>query len=267
MAIIDDFDGFLIDLDGVIWVGDRLVPGAEGAVRTLRDRKKGILFLTNDPRSSREQYATKLRRLGLDSDPSEVLTAGAATAAHIARREGRANRKAYVIGSPALKAEVEAAGITVMEGEDGLDADVVVVGCHDGFDYTELRIAAQAVRRGAGFYATGRDATFPMDDSPWPATGAILAAVETAAGRSANVVRKPEPDMFRIARELIPDAGRCLVVGDRLDSDIAGGRRAGLATALVLTGSATEAEAESASPAPDFVIPDLGALINDPRTS
>jgi glycerol 3-phosphatase-2 len=248
----------------VVWIGDTLVPGADGVVRTLRERGKRILFLTNDPRSSREQYAAKLRRLGVAGDPAELLTAGAATAEHIARLDEGTNRTAFVIGTPALKAELEAVGLTVVEGEDGLLAEVVVIGGHDGFDYTELRIASQAVRRGADFYGTGRDATFPMGDGPWPAAGAILAAVETAAGRSAHVVGKPEPDLFRIARGLIPDAERCLVVGDRLDSDIAGGRQAGLATALVLTGSTTEAEAASASTAPDFVIADLGALLIDP---
>jgi glycerol 3-phosphatase-2 len=227
----------------------------------MRERGKEVLFLTNDPRSSREQYAEKLRGLGVDCDRSEVLTAGAATAEHVARQAGAPGGSAFVIGTPALKEEVAAVGLAVTDGDDGSEADVVVVGGHDGFDYTELRIASQAVRRGARFYATGRDATFPMPGGSWPAAGSILAAVETASGRRAHVVGKPEPDMFRIARDLIPEARRCLVVGDRLDSDIAGGRRAGLATALVLTGSTTEEEAASADPAPDFVIPDLRALV------
>ncbi len=264
MAVIDDFDGFLIDLDGVVWVGDALVLGADDAIRTLQARRKHVVFLTNDPRSSGEEYAAKLRRLGLDVARSRVLTAGAATALHIARHEETANRSVFVIGTPALQAELEAVGLTVVEGEEGRTADLVVVGGHDGFDYTELRIASQAIRRGAGFYATGRDATFPMPDGPWPAAGAILAAVETAAGRPAHVVGKPEPDMFRVARELIPEARRCVVVGDRLDSDIAGGRRAGLATVLVLTGSTTEADAAEAAPAPDFIVPDLKGLVGGP---
>jgi ribonucleotide monophosphatase NagD (HAD superfamily) len=100
-----------------------------------------------------------------------------------------------------------------------------------------------------------------MPDGPWPATGAILAAVEAAAGRPAHVVGKPEPDMFRVARELVSEAERCVVVGDRLDSDIAGGRRAGLTTVLVLSGSTTEAEAANAAPPPDFVLPDLRGLV------
>src|SRR6266581_1578484 len=173
-------------------------------------------------------------------------------------------RSAFVIVTPALKAEVRGAGLVVIEGEEGAQADFVVVGGHDGFTYDELRIATHALRRGAAFYATGRDATFPMPDGPWPAAGAILAAVETAAGRPARVIGKPEPEMFLVAREMLGEARRTVVVGDRLDSDIAGGHRAGLATVLVLTGSTTEAEAASASPAPDFVIPDLQSLVQAP---
>lgn len=264
MGVVDDFDGFLIDLDGVVWVGDSLVPGSDEAVATLRRRGKDVLFLTNDPRGSGEEYAARLQALGVGASPSDVLTAGAATAAHIAAQDATANRSAFVIGSPSLRAEIEAVGIAVVDGEDGRRADLVVVGGHGGFDYAELTIASLAVRRGAGFYATGRDATFPMPDGPWPATGAILAAVETAAGRRAHVVGKPEPDMFRVARDRIPEASRCVVVGDRLDSDIAGGRRAGLATVLVLTGSTTEAEAANADPGPDFVVRDLRSLVTGP---
>jgi ribonucleotide monophosphatase NagD (HAD superfamily) len=120
------------------------------------------VFLTNEPRTSREEYATKLRRLGVDVDESEILTSGAATAAYMARHEETANRAAFVIGSPALKREVQSLGLKVIQGEEGSGADFVVVGGHDDFGYTELRIASQAVRRGAGFYATGRDSTFPQ---------------------------------------------------------------------------------------------------------
>jgi glycerol 3-phosphatase-2 len=260
MAIVDHFNGFLIDLDGVVYVGETLVPEADDAVRALRAMDKNLLFLTNDPRSSREEYAVKLRRLGVDVQASEILTSAAATAACMAREEP-ANRSVFVVGAPALKGEIQSVGFTVLEGEQGSDADLVVVGGHDAFCYEELRIASLAVRRGAGFYATGRDPTFPMPDGPWPATGAILAAVETAAGRPAHVVGKPDPDMFRVAQDLLRGIRRCAVIGDRLDSDIAGGHRAGLATVLVLSGSTNEGEAREASPPPDFVVRSLSSLV------
>ena len=109
VSLIDDFDGFLIDLDGVVWVGDVLVPGADEAIGTLRARGKHVLFLTNDPRRSREEYASTLRQLGVDVEASRVLTSAAATAEHIGRHEDTADRSAFVIGSRALKAEVRRA--------------------------------------------------------------------------------------------------------------------------------------------------------------
>jgi glycerol-1-phosphatase len=140
-------------------------------------------------------------------------------------------------------------------------ADVVVVGAHERLSYEEIRIAAQAVRRGAELIGATRDATFPMPDGPWPGTGAILAAVETAAGRKADVVvGKPEPGMYEAARASL-GPGRVLAVGDRLDIDVAGARRAGLDSALVLTGGTTREAADAADPKPTHVADSLGALV------
>jgi glycerol-1-phosphatase len=237
VAIADRFAGFIIDLDGVVWVGDRPVPGAAETIGELRRRGKRVLFVTNDPRSSRQEYAAKLTEHGIPSARDDVLTAGAATAEVAAGAAGEGAR-AFVVGSPALKREVQAAGLSVVDGEAGRGAEVVVVGGHDGFDYHELRIAAGAARGGAALYATGRDPTFPMPDGPWPATGAVVAAIETASGARAIAVGKPEPGLFEVARErlgLPPD--RIAVVGDTPGSDVEGGRRAGMATVLVLTGT------------------------------
>ncbi|HET8953421.1 MAG TPA: HAD-IA family hydrolase, partial [Solirubrobacteraceae bacterium] len=140
-------------------------------------------------------------------------------------------------------------------------ADVVVVGAHEQLTYDEIRIAAQAVRRGAELIGATRDATFPMPDGPWPASGAVLAAIETAAGRTADrIAGKPEPPMYEAARDRL-GAGRCLGVGDRLEIDVLGARRAGMDSALVLTGGATRAEAEAAEHRPTHVADSLAALV------
>jgi HAD superfamily hydrolase (TIGR01450 family) len=156
---------------------------------------------------------------------------------------------------------MRAVGLRVLEGEPGRDADFVIVGGHGGFDYSELRIATLAVHRGARLYACNRDATFPMPDGPWPAVGAILAAVETATGTRAIAVGKPELAMFEAAREVIGPVGRIAMVGDNPASDIEGGRRAGLATILVLSGAASREDAERADPPPDHVVDDLAGLL------
>jgi HAD superfamily hydrolase (TIGR01450 family) len=188
-----------------------------------------------------------------------VVTSGSSLATLVREREGPGST-GFVIGSPALKRELEGAGLELLAGEAGRAAEVVAIGGHAGFDYHELRIAAQAVRGGASLYAAGRDATFPMPDGPWPATGAILAAVETAAETRAIVAGKPEPYIFETARALLGHCRRVAIVGDDLESDIAGGKRAGLLTILVLSGTTRSDDVGSADATPDLVLPDLAAL-------
>jgi glycerol-1-phosphatase len=251
-----DFDGLIVDLDGVVWLGGEAVPGSVAALAELRARRIPIVFLTNDPTGSRAEYAGRLARLGVEAAEREIVTAGSALAQLIRGREG-AGKTVFVIGSPALKGELERVGLRLVDGE----AEIVAVGGHPGFDYDELRIATQAVRRGASLYAAGRDATFPMPDGPWPATGAILAAVETASGARAIAAGKPEPYIFEIARSLLPDCRRVAIVGDHLESDVAGGKRAGLTTILVLTGTTSRGDLEAAEVEPDVVLDDLAGLV------
>lgn len=231
------FDGLIIDLDGVVWVGPTPIPGSVAAIAELRARGVRLLFMTNDPRGSRAEYAERLNALGVAASDGDVVTSGSTLATLVRHREG-VGATAFVIGSPSLKAEIRRAGLGVLAGEAGRNADIVAVGGHEGFDYDELRIATQAVRHGARLYAAGRDATFPMPDGPWPGTGSIVAAVEVAGGKPAIAVGKPEPFIFDIARSLLADCHRIAIVGDNLAADIAGGHRAGFTTILVLTGRA-----------------------------
>lgn len=262
-ALADRFDAFVLDLDGVVYVGERAVPRSPEAIAELRARGKRLVFLTNDPRSSRALYARRLAGVGVPAHEDEILTSAAATAQFLAERAGLAGAPVYVVGSPAFKAEMEGAGLRLVDGRGDPPA-AVVVGGHEGFDYGELKTASLAVRAGAELYAAGRDATFPTPEGPLPATGAVLAAIETATGRRAHVVGKPEPFVFEIARARLEPVERVAIVGDNLDSDVAGGRRAGLTTILVLTGIATADDVARAAVAPDYVVPDLGALL-DPR--
>ncbi|MGA8745866.1 MAG: HAD-IA family hydrolase, partial [Solirubrobacterales bacterium] len=168
---------------------------------------------------------------------------------------------AFVIGAPAFWEAARAAGLRTLEGDAGREADAVLVSGHRGFDYGELLTAALALQRGAALFATSRDPNLPMPGGPWPGTGAILAAVETATGRTAEIGGKPERCMFEMARGLIADAERVAMIGDRIASDIEGGRRAGLATILALSGSTSREEADLADPQPDLVINDLSELL------
>lgn len=253
------FDGLIIDLDGVVWVGAAAVPGSAAAIAELRTRGVQLLFLTNDPRSSRAEYVTRLAAIGIAAEESEIVSVGSALASFVREREGMGTT-AFVIGSPSLKGELARAGLEVLDGDTGRKAEIVAVGGHDAFNYDELRIATQAVRRGARLYAAGRDATFPMPDGPWPGSGSIVAAVEVAGGKAAIAVGKPEPFIFEVARSLLVGCRRVAIVGDNLAADIAGGKRAGLTTILVLSGTSTRDDIAGAEAAPDFVLPDLAAL-------
>jgi HAD superfamily hydrolase (TIGR01450 family) len=253
------YDQLLLDLDGCLWIGDEPTERAPEAVAALREAGKSVAFLTNDVRHAPEEFVRKLWRLGFQAALDEVLTVGAAIQYVLSGRDGGA---AYVVGSQALVDHVAEAGMRIVNRtEFATRADVVVVGGHDRFGYEELKIASQAVQRGAELIGATRDPTFPMPDGPWPGTGAVLAAVEVAAGRRASrVIGKPEPAMYEAARDRLGE-GRCLAVGDRLDVDVAGARHAGMDSALVLTGGTSRAEADAADPRPTHVAESLAALV------
>jgi HAD superfamily hydrolase (TIGR01450 family) len=259
MALADEFDGLLIDLDGVVWIGREMVPGSAEALRSLLDVGKEICFVTNNPGKPAAEYARRLGDAGVEVGAERIVTAGEATAQLAMERSGPGDT-AFVIGAAAFHETVEAAGLTLLDGEPGRDADVVVVSGHRDFDYEELLTATLALQRGAALFATSHDPTLPMPGGPWPGTGAILAAVETASGARAEIGGKPEPHLFEMARERMAAAERVAMIGDRVSSDIEGGRRAGLETVLVLSGATSREEAVSAEPAPDHVVESLATL-------
>jgi len=260
MAAADRFDGFLVDLDGVVWVGRELVPGAVEALCELYSAGKEIVFVTNNPGRPPSTYVERLQEAGVPVEDGRVVTAGVATAGLAAERLG-AGSSTFVIGAPAFHDSVAEAGLNPLDGEAAHQADAVIVSGHRGFDYEELLTATLALQGGATLFATSRDPTLPMPDGAWPGTGSILAAVETASGARAEIGGKPERHLFDQARALIGDAERVAMVGDRIASDIEGGRRAGLATILVLSGATSREQAAQADPGPDLIVDDLAALL------
>ncbi|HEX7059405.1 MAG TPA: HAD-IIA family hydrolase [Solirubrobacterales bacterium] len=257
---MDELDGFLIDLDGVVWEGADLIPGAVEAITALLGQGKEIVFVTNNSVRAPARYAERLREAGIAVADERVVTAGATTAELAAERMGH-GATAFVIGAPGFKETVAAAGLELLDGQVGQDADAVVVSGHREFDYAELLTATRALQGGAALFATSRDPTLPMPGGAWPGTGATLAAIETASGKRAEIGGKPERHLFDLARKLIGEAERVAMVGDRIASDIEGGRRAGLETILVLTGATSREEAADADPPPDHVVDDLAGLI------
>jgi glycerol-1-phosphatase len=271
MALADEFDGFLVDLDGVVWEGREFVPGAVGALTALLDAGKEIVFVTNNSVKQPPAYAARLRDAGVGIADDRVLTGGAVTA-RLAVEQAGTGGTAFVIGAPGFKETVAAAGLTLLDGQAGQSADAVVVSGHREFDYAELLTATLALQRGAALFATSRDPTLPMPGGAWPGTGATLAAIETASGKTAVIGGKPERHLFDLALQTLrcdfssnteeksQRNERVAMVGDRIASDIEGGRRAGLETILVLSGASSRADAEAADPSPDHIVDDLAAL-------
>jgi glycerol 3-phosphatase-2 len=256
---VSRYDQLILDLDGCVWVGDRPVPGAVEAVAALREAGKGLAFATNDPRQAGEEYVAKLWGMGIRASLSDVVTVGGAMQHLLA--ETRRGRTAFVIGTESMRRHVADAGLKLLNGTDlATRADVVVVGGTEDLVYADLRDAALALRRGADFLATGRDPTYPQPDGLWPGTGAIVAGLEYATERTASVVGKPEPQLFMTALDRLGE-GRTLVVGDRLDSDVAAAARARLDAALVLSGGTNAEELDGADPRPVAVADSLAKLV------
>jgi glycerol 3-phosphatase-2 len=261
VALADDFDAFLIDLDGVVWIGREPVPGSPETLAKLLEAGKRIAFVTNNPGKPPAAYAERLQSLGIAVGPEQIVTAGM-VAARLAATAAGPDGSAFVISRAPLKEMVAAAGVTVLEGEAGREASVVVVSGHRDFDYEALLTAKRALDGGAALIGTSRDPTMPMPGGEWPGTGAVLAAVETASGRVAEIAGKPERHLFELALAALGEQapGRVAMVGDRLSSDIEGGRRAGLATVLVRSGTDSE-DTAGAGPRPDHVVDALTGLL------
>jgi glycerol-1-phosphatase len=258
--LVRRYDQLILDLDGCVWLGEEPVPGSPEAIAELRAEGKRVAFVTNNPRRAGEEYVTKLWGIGVQASVADVVTAGGAVQHLLA--ETRKGKTAFVIGTDALRGHVADAGVRVLNGTDlASRAELVVVGGTDDLVFADLRDASLAVRRGAELIATGRDPTYPMPEGAWPGTGAILAAVETATGVSAQIVGKPEPQLLLTAVDRLGD-GRTLVVGDRLDADVAAAAAAGLDAALVLSGGTTADEARSAEPKPVAVAETLAELVS-----
>lgn len=226
MTIADHFDVFLIDLDGVVYLGGDPLQGAVEALDRLDRTGKEIRYLTNDPRPRRQTVARRLSDLGIQVETEEIVTSGWATARYLDRA---GVTSASTVGSDGLSAELRARGIRITEKAP----EAVVVGADEHTSYRDIRRATRHIDRGATFVGTNPDGSFPTPDGRAPGAGAIVRAVATAAGVEPIVVGKPEPLMFEMALEGSPDGTRSVVIGDNEETDVLGAHRAGLTGVLV----------------------------------
>ena len=244
---------WILDLDGVLWLNDEPISGSVGAVERLRGRGERVLFVSNNSAAGIDEYTAKLARMGVPTEPADVLTSAQAAATLLERGE-----TAVVCAGPGVEEALSARGIRVVrEGA----ADAVVVGWHTTFDYAEMTRATRAVMGGARLIGTNDDATYPTPSGPVPGGGAILASIATASGVNPTVAGKPNPPMVELVRARLGDDLRgATVVGDRPTTD---GRLAlalGVRFALVLSGVTAQADLP-VDPSPDEVAADLGSLV------
>lgn len=258
-ALIRSFDAVLSDLDGVVYAGKHAVPGAVEAYGRLGDAGVALAYITNNASRSEEEIAAHLRELGVPADGEHVFGSALAGAELLAARVP-AGAKVLVTGSEALRHHVRGLGFAVVVSAEDSPA-AVIQGFDPGIGWKDLAEASYAVAAGALWVATNTDMSIPQSRGLAPGNGTLVAAVASASGKAPLVAGKPHPPLFLSAAAHL-GSERPLVIGDRLDTDILGGNRAGMATALVLTGVDT-AQAALAAPVderPRYILPDLGAL-------
>jgi HAD superfamily hydrolase (TIGR01457 family) len=252
---------FVFDMDGVLYVGSKVLPGVNDVLNALTIRGFKYVLATNNSTATPSLYVEKLTGMGIEVPEESILTSSMATRDFLVS-ELPANAGIYVVGSQALRSQLftDTSFEPVQFGERMPDA--VVVGLDVGFTYEKLRLAAAAIREGAKFVATNADATLPTEHGLVPGCGSIVAAIAAASGTMPIVIGKPEPLLIQMAvRHLGVQPADAVMIGDRLDTDIIAGHRAGLLTVLVLTGVSKRDEIPSTAVLPDLVFNDLPALL------
>src|SRR5947209_4984433 len=244
---------WILDLDGVLWLGDEPIPGSADAIAALRERGETVLFVSNNSSSPISDYLAKLERVAVPTGADDLLTSAMAAATLL-----EPGQTALVCAGPGVEEALQHRGVhTVREG----DADAVVVGWHRDFDYERLTAAAQAVMHGARLIGTNDDATYPTPAGPIPGGGAILAAVATAGGVAPTVAGKPHRPMVELVRaRLGNDLAGATVVGDRPSTDGLFAVALGVRFALVLSG-VTKQRDLPVDPQPAEVAADLASLV------
>lgn len=246
-----NFQGYIFDLDGTIYRGERLIPGAQEVIQRLKDLGRRIVYLSNKPLQTREDYAAKLTRLGIPTEPKEVINSSYVMARWL--RQQAPHTTIFIIGEPPLIKEMENQGFRL--SENPAEIDYVIASFDRTFDYRKLNIAFQAIKKGAHFVATNPDRSCPIEGGEIPDCAAMVGAIEGATGKKVEtIVGKPSEITIQVAVETMNLRPQdCLLVGDRLETDMAMGKKAGMASALVLTG-VTKRELIVHSPwQPDFI--------------
>ena len=246
------FEGALVDLDGTVYLGDGLIPGADDAISALRDAGTAVLFLSNKAIDRRSVFSTKLNDLGVQADESAVINSASISATYLSNHHP--DDAIFVIGEPPLSEELTERGLRLTE--EPTETDVLLASMDRTFDYQTLTDALHAMDEAPAFLATNPDRTCPIQGGEIPDSAAIVGAIEGATGETLDrVLGKPsQTAVDAAAAALGVPLDRCLMIGDRIETDIRMGNRAGMTTVLVMSGVTDQETLEAAEDRPDYVL-------------
>ncbi|MEW6285475.1 MAG: HAD-IIA family hydrolase [Chloroflexota bacterium] len=251
----------ILDMDGVLWKSDAPIGDLPAAFHRIRERGLKFVFATNNGTKTPEEYQAKLLSLGVQVDASQVVTSALALAFVLAQKFPPGT-KVFMIGGNGIRTALQEKGFDVLTVENAAQAQVVVMGIDREINFQKVAEATLLVRRGVPFYTTNTDKTFPTPRGEIPGSGAWLSVITTATGVEPISVGKPFPYLMELSLERLGTRKEeTLVVGDRLETDIAAGQAVGCPTALVLSGVSTREQAEAWKPAPTLIASDLSRLI------
>lgn len=265
----ENYDGlsklkaFLLDMDGVLYVGKSFIDGTKEGIENLREKEKKLIFLTNNSTMTRRDYSRRLSDYGLEVDESEIMTSAYATALYLS--EEYEEKSVYMIGEEGLERELENAGFEIVSKKEAQRASFVVVGMDRNLNYEKIHGALTAILSGAKYIATNPDPTFPTEEGLAPGAGACLGAVSGTSDRDPEmVIGKPSSYMVNASLDILDvTPEETAIVGDRLETDIEVGSNVGLTTILVLTGIDSRRDVErivEEGRAPDYVMSNLAEL-------
>ena len=251
----------IIDMDGVVWKADSPIGDLATTFRRIRERGLKFVFATNNSTKTSEQYVERLASFGVDVEPWQIITSSQAAAGAIAKKFPPGT-KVFMIGEDGIRKALEERGFEIVPVENATQAQAVVMGIDRGINFQKASEATLLVRNGVPFYATNADKTFPTPRGEIPGSGAWLSIITTATGVEPIVAGKPFPFLMELSLEKLDvSKEEALVVGDRLETDIAAGQAVGCPCALVLSGVSTREEAEKWEPKIDIIAIDLASLI------
>lgn len=251
----------IIDMDGVIWKSDAPIGDLAATFQRIRERGLKFVFATNNSTRTPEQYVARLKEFDIEVEPWQIVTSSQGAAHAVAQKFPRGT-KVFMIGEDGIQLALEERGFEIVSVEDAPQAEVVVMGIDRGITFQKASEATLLVRRGIPFYATNPDKTFPTPRGEIPGAGAWISIITTATDVQPIMAGKPFPFLMDLSLEKLgTKKEETLVVGDRLETDIAAGQAVGCPTALVLSGVSTKEQAEIWKPKIDIIAEDLAMLI------